>query len=75
MEVLTEEFEAESQDGERYRLVTYTDTSDARSKEGPASFTGKKRTYTSDGHYCIQIDDDTFEIIRLGCKVKRVKDV
>jgi hypothetical protein len=72
MEVKTGEFDAESEDGQRFHIFTYIDMIDASSKDGAGSIPGRKRICTSDGHNCTQIDDDTFEIDAFGLQLKRV---
>lgn len=73
-EKLTDEFDAESADGERFRILVYTTMIDAcsMSKPNAAPIEGLKRACTSDGQPCNFIDDDTFEIVELGLQVKRI---
>jgi len=75
MEVLTDEFDAESEDGRRFHILIYTEMLDASSKTSAGYKPGRKRICTSDGHHCNHIDDDMFEIVALCLKVKRVKDL
>ena len=70
----TDEFDAESEDGRRFRILVYTTMIDASSMSNPnaAPIEGLKRACTSDGQNCNWIDDDTFEIVGLGLQVKRI---
>lgn len=73
-EELTEEFSAVSEDGRLFRLLVFTTMIDASamSKPNAAPLKGLKRVCTSDGQHCNYVDDDTFEIVELGLRVKRV---
>jgi hypothetical protein len=73
-DALTDEFDAVSEDGRRFRMLVYTTMIDARSMSNPnaAPLEGLKRVCTSDGDNCNRVDDDTFEIVGLGLRVKRV---
>lgn len=73
-EKLTDEFDAESEEGLRVHIFVYTMMVDAgwMSDSNAAPRQGLKRVCTSDGQDCICIDDDTFEIVGLGIRVKRV---
>ncbi len=73
---LTDEFDAESEDGQRFHLLVYTDMIDAKSMSTPNAppLEGFKDIRTSDGYPCNCIDDDNYEIVKLGrlLKVRRV---
>jgi len=71
-EELTEEFDVESEDGQRFHILVFTTMIDASSMSNPnaAPLQGLKRVCTSDGEACNRINDDTFEIV--GLRVKRV---
>jgi len=70
----TEEFRAVSEDGRLFHLLVFTTMIDASSMSNPnaAPLKGLKRVCTSDGQNCNHIGDDTFEIVELGLRVKRV---
>lgn len=73
MEVKTDEFDTESEDGRRFHIIIYTEMLDSSSKNGLGATPGRKRICTSDGYHCNLIDDNTFEIVNLGgLQVKRV---
>lgn len=73
-EELTKEFDAVSEDGQQFHMLVYTTMIDASTKDDPqaAPIEGFKRTCTSYGQSCNRIDDDTFEIVVLGLRVKRI---
>ena len=73
-EQLTGEFDAVSDDGQRFHMLVYTTMIDASSMSDPsaAPIEGLTRIRTSDGWNCNRIDNDTFIIVRLGLQVKRV---
>lgn len=73
-EELTDEFDTDSEDGQRFHILIYTTMIDASTLSNPsaAPLKGLKRACTSEGHNCNRIDDDTFEIVDLGLQVKRV---
>ena len=72
-EVQSEQFDAVSDEGRRFRLRILTTMIDASSMSNPdaAPIEGMKSVRTSDGMHCNWIDDDTFEIVELGLQVKR----
>ena len=73
-EELTDEFDAVSEDGQQFHMLVYTTMIDASSRSNPnaAPLAGLKRICTSDGQNCNRIDDDTFEIVGMDVRVKRV---
>jgi hypothetical protein len=73
-EELTEEFDAVSEDGDLFHLLVFTEMIDDSTMSNPnaAPLRGLKRVCTSDGQDCNHIGDDTFEIVELGLRVKRV---
>ena len=73
-EELTDEFIAESDDGQQFHMLVYTTMIDARSSSNPNAppLKGLKRICTSDGQNCNRIDENTFEIVTMGLKVKRI---
>jgi hypothetical protein len=73
-EEMTEEFRAVSEDGRLFNLMVFTTMIDVSSTSNPnaAPLKGFKRVCTSDGQDCNHVDDDTFEIVELGLRVKRV---
>lgn len=74
-EELTDEFDVESEDGKRFHLLEHTTMVDATSLTNPNArpIPSVKTVRTSDGYLCKRIDDDNWEIIELGLKVKRVR--
>jgi hypothetical protein len=70
----TEEFRAVSEDGRLFNLLVFTTMTDVSSMSNPnaASLKGPMRVCTSDGQNCNYVGDDTFEIVGLGLRVKRV---
>ena len=73
-EELTDEFDATSEDGQRFHILIYTTMIGASSMSNPnaAPLHGLKRVCTADGQDCNRIDDDTFEVVGCGLQVKRV---
>ncbi len=73
-EELTNEFDAESEDGQCFRIQIYTTMIDSSSLSNPnaAPLKGLRTARTSDGYHCNRIDDDNWEIVELGLKVTRV---
>jgi len=73
-EELTDEFDAETEHGERFRILIFTTMIDASSMSNPTAppVRGLKSARTSQGHHCNRIDDDNWEIVGLGIRVKRV---
>lgn len=74
-EKVTDEFDAESEDGQRFHIFVYTtmiDTQTMRDANSPPC-EGMKEARTTEGYHCNYIDDETFEIVQLGLQVKRVK--
>lgn len=71
---LTEKFNAESEDGQQFHMLVFTTMIDVSSGSNPnaAPLEGLKMVCTSDGQDCNRLDDDTFEIVGLGVRVKRV---
>jgi hypothetical protein len=74
-EKLTDEFDAESEDGQRFHVLVYTTMIDTRTMRDATSppCEGMKEALTTEGYHCNYIDDNTFEIVQLGLQVKRVK--
>lgn len=74
-EELTETFDAESEDGERFQIEVYTTMIDAGTLAEPNAppLQGRLPTFrTSEGHLCSKNDDGTLEIVKLGLTVRRV---
>jgi len=71
-EELTDEFDAASDDGQRFHMLVYTTMIDAGAMSQPNAVPLLKRICTLDGQVCNRIDDSTFEIVGLGLRVKRV---
>ena len=74
-EELTDQFDAESEDGQRFHILIYTTMIDANStsNHNAAPLEGLKTARTSDGYHCNYIDDDNWQIVELGLRVSRVK--
>lgn len=74
-EKLTDEFDAESEDGQLFHVLVYTTMHDAHSMTNPNAvpLEGLKRACTSDGQHCNTVDNDTFEILELNnLRIKRM---
>ena len=71
---LTDEFNAEAENGKIYHLRIYTTFMDARSLSDPAAMPveGLKEVRTIEGYHCNHIDSETWEIVELGIKVKKI---
>lgn len=75
MKKLMDEFDAVSEDGKHFHILVYVKEIDVRSmdKGNEAPLEGLKEVVTSEGYRCNFIDDNTFEIVPLGIKVKRIR--
>lgn len=73
-EELTDEFDAVSDDGQQFHMLVYTTMTEVSSlsNQNAAPLKGFKRICTSDGQDCNRIDNNTFEIVELGIRVKRI---
>lgn len=75
-EEITDEFDAQSENGQIYRVVVSTTMIDVRSaaNRNAVPTEGRLKTYrTSDGHHCNRIDDNTYQIVELELlEIKRV---
>jgi hypothetical protein len=70
----TGEFEVVADDGHFYRieeLAGMADVTPAGSLIKQSAMTGMKRYCTCDGLSCNRIDEQTYEIVALGLKVRR----
>jgi hypothetical protein len=74
-EELTDEFDAESEDGQRFHVIVYTTMIDTRNMREPNSppCKGMKEARTAEGYHCNYIDDKTFEIVELSLIIKRIQ--
>ncbi len=74
-EELTGQFTAESDDGQRFEILVYTTFVEAGSfanRNAPPLEGRLKTIRTADGYAVNRIDDDNFEIVQLGLRVRRV---
>ena len=72
----TDEFDAISEDGQTFRIVVSMTMIDNTSSGNPNAkpLEGRLKRYcTSDGQDCERIDDDTFEVVGLGLRVRRTR--
>ena len=74
-EELSEEFDVESEDGQRFRLEAHAAWQEIQPM-GPQSPkclpTGMKRFQTTTGQVCNRIDEDTYVIVERNLQVKRI---
>ena len=69
----TDEFEAHSEDGRRFFVTIYTDVINAGTLTDPnATIDGLKSARTSEGYHCNFIDQNTWEIVELGLRIRRL---
>lgn len=75
-EQITDEFAAESDDGQRFRMLVYQTFIDVCSRSNPNAppAKGQKTLRTDEGYHVNRIDEDHFEIVGLGLRLKRVED-
>jgi hypothetical protein len=71
---LTDEFDAISEDGQRFHVLVYTAMHDTHTMRDPNSppCEGLKEARSTEGYHCNYIDDETFEIVKLGLRIKRI---
>lgn len=73
-EELTDSFNAVSDDGTQYQLHEFTTMQDVTTfdSEGREAMATLKSYRTSEGLHCNVVDDQTFEIVALGLRVRRL---
>ena len=69
-ERLTDQFDARSADGQEFRIHVYTTMIEVGAGQPPVE--GLKRACTAQGQVCNRVDEDTFEILNLGLRVRRI---
>lgn len=69
-----EKFLAESAGGRQFKIRVYVHEKLAKSLDRPVQvLQGTKEARTSEGYHCNFIDDNTWEIVELGLKVKKLR--
>ena len=69
-EKVTSEFDAISEDGQKFRLLVYTTMIETRPGEPPVK--GLKCIRTSEGQLCNRIDNNTYEVVSLKLRLNRM---
>ncbi len=70
-----DEFDAQSEDGQRFRILIERTIIDTTSLTNPNAvpLKGLRTARTSEGYHCNRIDDDNWKIVELDLKVKRIR--
>lgn len=73
MKRLIDEFDVISEDGQEFHILVYREIINAGTMTDPhATIEGLKSLRTSEGYHCNWIDENNFEIVELGLKVRKV---
>lgn len=72
LEKLTDEFDTVSEDGQQFHMLVYTTMIMINDRSGSKMVEVSKRICTLNEQSCNRIDDDTFDIVELDLRVKRV---
>jgi hypothetical protein len=68
---LADDFIAKSDSGTRYRVYIWQHWVDASTLQAPGAVPGLKEARLSTGEQVNSIDDDTYEIVQTGVRIKR----